>query len=158
MPASAAPTADREASVKPGAPGSQSAGALPHVLIVEDDPAVLNATRMLLKVENYRVSTAGSLLEALQKARDNVDVDLLITDYHLAGGETGTEVISSVRGILGADLPTVLITGDTSSAVKELQHDDNVRMASKPINADELLALLRELLGSRSRAESVAPA
>ena len=158
VPASAAPTADREASVKPGAPGSQSAGALPHVLIVEDDPAVLNATRMLLKVGNYRVSTAGSLLEALQKARDNVDVDLLITDYHLAGGETGTEVISSVRGILGADLPTVLITGDTSSAVKELQHDDNVRMASKPINADELLALLRELVSSRSRAESVAPA
>ena len=89
--------------------------------------------------------------EALQKARDNADVDLLITDYHLAGGETGTEVISSVRGILGADLPTVLITGDTSSAVKELQHDDNVRMASKPINADELLGLLRDLLGSQSR-------
>ena len=57
-----------------------------------------------------------------------------------------------------ADLPTVLITGDTSSAVKELRHDDNVRMASKPINADELLALLRELLGSRSKAKPVAPA
>jgi len=98
------------------------------------------------------------LAEALQKANENPDVDLLITDYHLAGGETGSEVISSVRSRLGADLRTVLITGDTSSAVKELQHDDNVRMASKPINADELLALLRELRGSRSRAESVAPA
>jgi PAS domain S-box-containing protein len=158
LPASVAPSVDREPSVKAASGAAQLADVLPHILVVEDDPAVLNATRMLLKVEGYRVTTAGSLLAALQKARDNVDVDLLITDYHLAGGETGTEVISSVRGILSADLPTVLITGDTSNAVKELQHDDNVRMASKPINADELLALLRELLGSRSRAESVAPA
>jgi CheY-like chemotaxis protein len=158
VPASVAPSVDRGSSVQTASAGARGAGASPHVLVVEDDPAVLNATRMLLRVENYRVSTAASLLEALQKARDNADVDLLITDYHLAGGETGTEVISSVRGILGADLPTVLITGDTSSAVKELQHDGNVRTASKPINADELLALLRELLGSRSRAKPVAPA
>ena len=157
VPAGAAPPADREASLKPRAPSSQSAAALPHILIVEDDPAVLNATCMLLKIENYRVSTAGSLLEALQKARETAGLDALVTDYHLAAGETGTEVIASVRGILGADLPTVLITGDTSSAIKELQHDDNVRMASKPINADELLAVLRELLSSRSRSKPVAP-
>jgi CheY-like chemotaxis protein len=147
VPASVAPSADR-GSVKSASRGSQSAGVSPHVLVVEDDPAVLSATRMLLKVEGYRVTTAASLSEALQKARENADLDLLITDYHLAGGETGTEVISSVRDILGADLRTVLITGDTSSAVRELRHDDRVRMTSKPINADELLSLLQDLLAA----------
>jgi PAS domain S-box-containing protein len=145
LPASAARIADREANQKLSSDGSRNAGPLPHVLIVEDDPAVLGATRMLLNVEGYRVSTAASLSEALQKARENAGVDLLITDYHLGGGRTGTEVISSVRDILGANLRAVLVTGDTSSAIKELQHDERVRVTSKPINADELLALLQEL-------------
>jgi PAS domain S-box-containing protein len=145
LPASAARTADGEANVTAQSDSSRSPGTLPHVLVVEDDPAVLSATSMLLKVEGYRVTTAASLSEALQKVRD-ADVDLLITDYHLGGGQTGTEVISSVRAILDADLRAVLVTGDTSTAVKELRHDERVRMASKPINADELLSLLRELL------------
>jgi CheY-like chemotaxis protein len=121
---------------------------LPNVLVVEDDPAVLGATHMLLKTEGYRVTTAASLLEALQKAHEDARVDLLITDYHLGGGQTGTEVISSVRDILGANLRAVLVTGDTSSPIKELQHDERVRVTSKPISADELLALLRELLAA----------
>jgi hypothetical protein len=39
-----------------------------------------------------------------------------------------------------------LITGDTSSAIRDLTVDDLVRVASKPIKADELLAIMRELL------------
>lgn len=118
----------------------------PHVLIVEDDPAVLDATRMLFKVEGFRVSLAGSLTEALQRGREHPDIDVLITDYHLGEGETGTDVISSLRGILGDRLGAVLVTGDTSSAVKELRHDERVRTTSKPIRAEELLTLTRALL------------
>ena len=84
----------------------------------------------------------------MQRAHEHADVDLLITDYHLGDGQTGLEVIASVRGILGADLRVVIVTGDTSSAVRELQHDERVRMTSKPINSDELLTLLRELLAA----------
>jgi hypothetical protein len=40
----------------------------------------------------------------------------------------------------------VLITGDTSAAVKELQRDERLRLASKPIHAEELLGLLESLL------------
>ena len=57
------------------------------------------------------------------------------------------QVIAEVRRQIGADLKVILITGDTSSVVHAIQHDNRVRMANKPINADELLGLLRELLG-----------
>jgi hypothetical protein len=40
------------------------------------------------------------------------------------------------------------VTGDTSSAVRELDRDKNLRIASKPINANELLALVKALLVS----------
>ncbi|HZO22068.1 MAG TPA: PAS domain S-box protein [Steroidobacteraceae bacterium] len=118
----------------------------PQLLLVEDDPAVRDATRMLLKVEGYRVLTAGSLAEARSAAQQNPQLDLLVTDYHLSNGETGAQVITALREELGQHLKAVLITGDTSSAMKELQRDERLRLARKPIRAEELLALLKSLL------------
>lgn len=117
-----------------------------HVLLVEDDPAVRNATRMLLKVEGYRVTAVATIAEALQSA-EKKDIDLLITDYHLAGNEIGTALITALRSRLGSDLKAILVTGDTSSAVKELPSDSYLRIASKPIKADALLALMRSFPG-----------
>jgi PAS domain S-box-containing protein len=120
----------------------------PRVLLVEDDSAVREATRMLLSVEGYRVSAVSSLDEALQNARQEVGVDLLVTDYHLSAGEKGTQVIAALRERLGASLKAVLITGDTSSAIKGLPRDPHLRVTSKPVKAEELLALLMELLAA----------
>jgi CheY-like chemotaxis protein len=119
----------------------------PRVLLVEDDKSVRDATRMLLSVEGYRVTAVATLREALEHATRNA-IDLLVTDYHLAEGETGTAVISALRESLGTDLKAVLITGDTSAAVKELPRDPLMRIASKPIKADELLTLIRALLAA----------
>jgi PAS domain S-box-containing protein len=118
----------------------------PRLLIVEDDPAVMNATRMLLELEGYRVVNAASLAEALERCREDSDIDLLISDYHLKDGQVGTDVIKLVRGALRHDLPAILITGDTSSAIKELTLDEHLCVTSKPVDADELLRLLVELL------------
>jgi hypothetical protein len=74
--------------------------------------------------------------------------DLLVTDYHLQDGETGTQVIATVREALQAPLKAVLITGDTSNAIKELPRDPSLRIASKPIRAEELLTLIRGLLAA----------
>jgi PAS domain S-box-containing protein len=119
----------------------------PRVLLVEDDKSVRDATRMLLTVEGYRVTAVATLAEALKHAARNA-IDLLVTDYHLADGETGTAVISALRESLGTYLKAVLITGDTSAAVKELPRDPLMRIASKPIKADELLTLMRALLAA----------
>jgi two-component system, sensor histidine kinase len=100
---------------------------------------------MLLKAEGYRVTAVESLAQALQKVREE-DIDLLVTDYHLNDGETGTEVIAALRETLGFPLKAVLMTGDTSTAVRELPRDSHLRVASKPIRAEELLTLLRALL------------
>jgi hypothetical protein len=73
-------------------------------------------------------------------------LDLLLTDYHLRDGETGMQVISSLRGALGVPLRAVLVTGDTSTAMHELPTDPYLRIASKPMRPEELLRLLSELL------------
>jgi DNA-binding response OmpR family regulator len=125
------------------AAAAQAGGA--HVLLVEDDASVRDATRMLLRVEGYRVTAVASLADAVRAVRD-VSPELLITDYHLGDGELGTEVIAAVRDRLGAGLKAVLLTGDTSTVIREMHADPNLRILSKPVDAEELLALLRTQL------------
>jgi PAS domain S-box-containing protein len=119
----------------------------PRVLLVEDDASVRDATRMLLRVEGYRVTAVANLAEALQSVREEGAPELLITDFHLAEGELGTQVIAALRAETGTQLKAVLVTGDTSAIVKELAADPQLRITSKPVNAEELLELLRKLLG-----------
>jgi len=114
----------------------------PRVLLVEDDEAVRRATSMLLKIAGCQVTEAACVSQAIAEVREQRSVDLLITDYHLGSTETGMDVIMAVRAEIGPDLRALLITGDTSSAVKQLEHDANTLIASKPIEADEFLRLL----------------
>ena len=127
-------------------PQAQGGGA--EILLVEDEPGVRNAMRMLLKLEGYRVTVAGSYQDALARLNNGEAYDLVVTDYHLEGGRTGTQVIAAAREILGNAFKAILVTGDTSSAVRELQGDAGLRITSKPINSDELLALVRNLLAA----------
>jgi two-component system, sensor histidine kinase len=117
----------------------------PLVLILDDDRAVREATRLLLKVAGYRVLMAGTLAEAVQAAEEHPDIALLVTDYHLGNDETGIQAITTMRELVGPGLKAVLITGDTSSAMRDLERDAHLRLVSKPINADELLEILQAL-------------
>ncbi len=120
----------------------------PTVLLVEDDPSVRDATRMLLRVEGYEVIPAASLDEALAAVCSGERPDLLMTDYHLGANQTGIHVITALRTQLGVPLKSVLITGDTSTAVRGLAPDPHLRVLSKPIRAEALLSLVREFLAA----------
>ncbi|MGA2839989.1 MAG: PAS domain S-box protein [Steroidobacteraceae bacterium] len=139
-------TADRTSSRSPFS-GAQPIGEA-RVLVVEDNVSVRQATCLLLELEGYQVTPVASLSEALQHIQKGHGVDLLITDYHLSDGETGTQVIATLREILGISLKAVLTTGDTSSAIKQLPRDPYLRITSKPIQAEELLTMLRALLAA----------
>ena len=137
-----------EVAVAPRAEPAGSRALSPRVILVDDDPGVRNATAMLLRVDGWQVATASSLAEAARAAREDPRVDLLITDYHLGHEDTGTQVIAAVREVLGRTCKAVLITGDTSSTVRDLRPDADTWLASKPIHADEFLSLIRDLVAS----------
>jgi len=138
----------RQARPEGRAPSARAAPPLARVLLVEDEPAVLNATRMLLKSYGYQVSAAATAAEALDQARADPGIDLVVTDYHLRDGETGTQVIAALQATLDHPLKALLITGDTSAAVKRLPSDARLRIVSKPVSSEELLATLQELRDS----------
>ena len=117
-----------------------------RVLLVEDEPSVRKAMQMLLKIEGFEVIVAPSAALAIEHLSQGSSIDLLVTDFHLETGRTGTEVIAAARKIWGESLKAILVTGDTSSAVRELKCDANLRITSKPIQAEDLMSLVRELL------------
>jgi signal transduction histidine kinase len=119
----------------------------PYVLIVEDNSNVQRAMCRVLGLEGYRATPVVSLSEALQHVEMGNRVDLLICDYHLSG-ESGIQVIAALRDALGPSLPALLMTGDTSSAIKQMSGDRYLRFTTKPFKVHELLRLLQELLAA----------
>ncbi|MCK6369841.1 MAG: response regulator, partial [Gammaproteobacteria bacterium] len=116
---------------------------------VEDDVGVRDATRMLLTVEGFDVIAAASLDEAVQAFNSSGPaLDLLVTDYHLGSGDTGLDVITTLRRLAGQELPAILISGDTSSSARDIARDSRLRLLSKPVDVDQLLAAMQELLAA----------
>jgi len=143
LPTSAAAVAERSSTARP------AAGAAPakhrRILLVEDEPGVRNAMRMLLGIEGYEVTATAGAAEAIERL-DKSEFDLLVTDYHLEDGRTGTQVIAAARERRGPEFKAILVTGDTSAAIREMSVDAHLRITSKPINSDELLGQVRTLL------------
>ncbi len=119
----------------------------PRILLVDDDANVRSATRMLLASAGYDIATAASCTETAARLEAHAQFDLLITDFHLGADGTGIEVIALARQRLGAALPAILLSGDTSKGVQGREHDERWRIASKPLQAEQLLALIEDLLG-----------
>jgi PAS domain S-box-containing protein len=114
-----------------------------RILIVDDDPAVIDATRLLLAVEGFDVLTAASEGEALEcVSRSGKTPDLLITDYHLRDGATGLDVIRSIRDQVHTDIPVILVSGDTSDTIV-LDDLKDTGFLTKPVDTDELLTEIR---------------
>jgi two-component system, sensor histidine kinase len=138
----------------PAALRGRAAAACPRggrILIVDDEPEVAEATKLLLQLEGFEVAIASSAHEALDYVREAWP-DLIVSDYHLRGGETGVSVVQSVRAQLARPIPVVFVTGDTAKPANADARIENARVLSKPLRADDLLTNIDALLASQDSA------
>lgn len=119
------------------------------ILIVDDELPVAEATQLLLELEGFRVRIASCESEALAHVSERKP-DLIVSDYLLRGGETGLDVVKSVRRASQSDIPAVFVTGDTSKLPAATRELDNVQLLTKPLQADRLLdAIHRQITAAR---------
>jgi PAS domain S-box-containing protein len=118
-----------------------AAGERIKVLIVDDDPAIVDATRMLLEVEGFDVTTALDGREAIGQIEDGLRPNIIVSDYRLPG-LNGIDVIRHIRELAGEDLPTILVTGDTSAAHIAEAGLTFCEVLHKPVDSDQLIALI----------------
>jgi CheY-like chemotaxis protein len=124
-----------------------------RVLIVDDERAVADATSLLLEIEGFEVSVASCEQEALEHVRAHVP-DLIVSDYHLRGGETGVRVVGAVRDRLRRTVPVIFVTGDTAKHAIADSQMENARLMSKPVRADDLVEAVRVGIGTHRAARS----
>ncbi len=113
---------------------------MPHTLIVDDEPDVLDWMGELARKEGYTVSTAGSLRHARGQLVRQVP-DVLLTDLQLPDGR-GTDLVKDLPNPAGTEL--VVITGHASvdTAVEALRLGATDYL-TKPVDVERLLAILR---------------
>jgi signal transduction histidine kinase/CheY-like chemotaxis protein len=129
---------------------AQASAAAGVVLVVDDDPMVLEAMRGLLESWGYRAITGGSheAIEAIVAVAPKPD--LIIADFHLSGGRTGMETIAHVRTAFGAEIPAFLVSGDTSPERLQQARAQGYTLLHKPVSPMTLRSLAVKLGGSRS--------
>lgn len=114
-----------------------------HLLIVDDDPEILDLLRDYLQGNGYRVSTAADG-KAMWSLLERQRVDLVVLDIMLPG-EDGLVLCRQLRA--SSDLPVIMLTAlgeDTERIIGlEMGADDYL---GKPFNPRELLARIRGVL------------
>jgi len=115
-----------------------------RVLVVDDDTAIRDATRHLLETWGHVVLTAGSLEEALERARARPAPDLLLADYRLSHDTTGADTVDAVRSALGREIPAAIVSGDTSPETLRAIHARGLTLLHKPLDEQRLRELLAE--------------
>lgn len=117
------------------------------VVVIDDDPLVLQGMRGALQSWGCKVVAATSGRAALVHLADSTQSpDLIISDYHLPDGDTGFDVIARMHAALGAKVPAFLITGDTTP---ERLHEAGARgiyLLHKPVLPMNLRAVINQLL------------
>jgi CheY-like chemotaxis protein len=129
------------------------------ILLIEDDDAVLQATKQLLESWGCVVLAARTTKSALELvARSNAPApDLIIADYRLPDGSTGVEAITRTQLALGSAVPALIITGDVEVTRLRDIADQGYRVLNKPVRPAKLRALISHLLSGQAPALDTRP-
>jgi two-component system OmpR family response regulator len=115
----------------------------PHVLVVDDDPAIRTLIAEYLRENDLKVTAASNGKELTAALKEHA-IDLIILDLRMPG-EDGMQIARRVRD--QSSLPIIVVSGRLDEADRvmalELGADDYV---TKPFSPRELLARIRTVL------------
>lgn len=118
----------------------------PRVLIADDQADVLEALRLLLKGEGYRIDSASSVEEVLEQVKTS-DYDVVLIDLNYArdttSGKEGLELLTQIQR-LDSTLPVVVMTawGSVEIAVESMRRGAR-DFVEKPWDNARMLSILR---------------
>ena len=117
------------------------------VLIVDDEPEILNTTKWAFEMAGFTVRTAASGEEALPQA-ESFRPEVLLIDYKLPK-MNGLELLSKVRFWI-PDAIAIMITGLTHQS-EDLEEESRrlgaIEFLHKPLSLEHVLKLVKERTG-----------
>ncbi len=128
-----------------------------RILIIDDDPDIVEAMRVVLESKNYQIVIAKNGEEGLKKVKSE-NPNLIILDVMMETADKGFEVAREIRkNKLYKNIPIIVLTAiqekmgldfkNESGDDTWLPVDDYVE---KPVKAEELISKVQTLLARKS--------
>jgi two-component system response regulator AtoC len=131
----------------PALPSATDRVARPVILVVDDDPGIREAFRLILE-EEYELVEVKDGLQALERVQGS-PVDLVLLDVRLPGMD-GIEVLERIKAI-DEHVEVVLVTAvQTVRAAVAAMKLGALDYVTKPFDEDEILPLIRRALERRA--------
>lgn len=118
-----------------------------HILVVNDDPAILSLFQDLLGEEGYTVTLdkfgrqTGELLESIRELKP----DLMIMDFIIGHEDSGWQLLQVAKMDRETrDIPVIVCTGAVRQVTELSQHLDEmgVHVVIKPFDIDHLIEVI----------------
>jgi CheY-like chemotaxis protein len=116
------------------------------VLVVEDDETILEGLKAVLGGAGYAVTATQRADAAIGEVVRGMRPDLVVADYRLGEGGSGTDAIVGVRRTMGCDVPALLVTGELLGEPQTDANNYGFDLLHKPVDPDRLLDRMAELL------------
>jgi CheY-like chemotaxis protein len=126
-------------------------GGSEHILVVEDDPAVLTLTVETLTGLGYSVTTATNARAGLKVLKYDRPIDLLFSDVAMPGGANGVQLARKAV-TLRPELKVLLTSGYLGEHAP--LRDNEFPLIDKPFAAAALAGKIREVLAQQPPASS----
>lgn len=119
-----------------------------RVLLIEDEPNIIEAISFILSRDGWAVATHSNGHDAVEVVLD-APPDLLILDVMLPG-QSGLDILRVLRETFGpGELPVMMLTARGQLKDREMAEKAGVnRFMTKPFSNAEMLEAVRELVGS----------
>ena len=116
-----------------------------RVLVIDDEPDILDGMRLILEQWQCEVDTASDYRQASAVAAATPP-DVILCDYRLQDDMTGVEVLHSLEQQHGKPIPAIIITGEHLAVIENELQQKNYPLLTKPINPMQLHASISRLL------------
>ncbi|PIE12221.1 MAG: two-component system response regulator [Rhodobacterales bacterium] len=119
-----------------------------HVLLIEDEPNIIEAVSFILSRDGWRVDTHSNGQTAVDTVLER-QPDLVILDVMLPG-MSGYDILRSLRAEkTTVDLPVLMLTARGQTKDRELAEKYGAsRFMTKPFSNAEVLEAVRELVSA----------
>ncbi len=116
------------------------------ILVVEDDEAILNLSKLILENLGYTVLAAQTQVHAINLVREHPgELHLLITDVVMP--EMNGRALAEQLGAIRPNLKCLYMSGYTADVIAHRGIvDEGVNFIQKPFGSDELAAKVRQVL------------
>ena len=119
------------------------------ILIVDDDPDIVDAGRLVLEREGYEVEGAPNRAEGMKRLEE-LKPDLLILDVMMEEPDDGLRMAREIRKS-GNTVPIIMLTSVNAAMGLNIDKDGEIvpvdEFQPKPVEPQTLVAKVKKLLG-----------